>query len=182
MYVCGNVGFDHNGIIIFATQLFWPEGIINTVRDMKSSSLGSKTTTLEFLGIILPFLIIPEQLANQNVIVKVDNTGCFFRWLNRRAKGDIFASILIRALHLIGNYLSCIVHIEHLPRKSTWDALTTDRMSRDKTTTRHDRALLNSFVLPGIPNCLESWMKNPTEDWGLAYRLLLHVKKMHKMK
>ena len=179
---CGNVGFDHNGIIIFATQLFWPEGILNTVRDMKSSSLGSKTTTLEFLGIILPFLIIPEQLANQNVIVKVDNTGCFFGWINRRAKGDIFASILKSALHLISNYLCCIVHIEHLPRKSTWDALTTDRMSRNKTTTRHDRALLNSFALPGIPVCLENWMSNPTEDWGLAYRLLVHVKKMHKMK
>jgi len=103
MYVCGNVGFDHNGIIIFATQLFWPEGIINTVRDMKSSSLGSNTTTLEFLGIILPFLIIPKQLAYQNVMVKVD-TGCFFGWLNRRAKGDIYASILIHALHLISNY------------------------------------------------------------------------------
>jgi len=66
------------------------------------------------------------------VIVKVDNTGCLFGWLNRRAKGDIFDSILNRALHLISSYLSCIVHIGHLPRKSTWEALTTDRMSREK--------------------------------------------------
>lgn len=87
------------------------------------------------------------------------------------------ASILIRALHVISYYLECIIHIEHLPRKSNWDALVTDRLSREKTTTRQDRKLLNSFDLPAIPLVLVQWMESPTEDWNLPMKLLDYVKK-----
>ena len=142
----------------------------------KNSNLGSKTTTLEFLGILIPFLIIPESLKNQHVVVKVDNAGCFFGWLNKKTSGDVMASILIRTLHVIAYYLECIVHIVHLPRKSSWDAMLTDRLSREKTTTRQDRALLSSFKLPDIPLVLKQWLESPTEDWELPMKLLYYVK------
>ena len=173
---CGNIGFDSNGIIIFAYQIFWPKGILQKTLDVKMSKLGSKTTTLEFLGIIIPFLIIPKDLCNMHIVVKVDNIGCFYGWLNKKTSGDIMASILIRALHLISSYLCCIVHIEHLPRKSSWDAEIADRMSREKTTLQNDRKLLNSFNLPKVPECLWRWMEHPTEDWNLANELLCAVK------
>ena len=172
---CGNIGFDSNGIVIFAYQLFWPNGILEKTFDCKNSNLGSKTTTLEFLGIIIPFLIIPKDLCNMHIVVKVDNIGCFYGWLNKKTSGDIMASILIRALHLISSYLSCIIHIEHLPRKSSWDAEIADRLSRQKTTLRSDRKLLESFKLDKVPHCLEKWMKNPVEDWNLADELLFAV-------
>ena len=173
---CGNIGFDTQGVIVFAYQIFWPLGILEKVKDVKNSALGNKTTTLEFLGILIPFLVIPEQLKNQHIEVKVDNTGCFFGWLNKKASCDVMASILIRALHVISYYLECIIHIEHRPRKSNWDALVTDRLSREKTTTRQDRKLLNSFDLPAIPLVLEQWMDSPTEDWSLPMKLLNYVK------
>ena len=173
---CGSVGFDHNGEIIFAYQMFWPQGILEKAYDAKNSNLGSKTTTLEFLGILIPFLIIPDSLKNQHVVVKVDNAGCFFGWLNKKTSGDVMASILIRALHVIAYYLECIVHIVHLPRKSSWDAMLTDRLSREKTTTRQDRALLSSFKLPDIPLVLKQWLESPTEDWELPMKLLYYVK------
>ena len=169
---CGNVGFSGDGLIIFAYQLFWPKGVLKATRDEKNSSLGSKTTTLEFLGIIVPFLVAPDLMVNQNIVVKVDNIGCFFGWLNKHASGDVIASILIKALHLIGAYLSCQIHIEHLPRKSSWDANLVDRLSREKTTTKQDRKLLESFVLPEVPVSLMEWMKNPSEDWSLPEKLL----------
>ena len=143
--------------------------------DVKLNNLGSKTPTLEFLGILIPFLIIPKDLCNMYIVVKVDNIGCFYGWLNKKTSGDIMASILIRALHLISSYLCGIVHIEHLPRKSSWDAEVADRMSRKKTTLQNDRKLLNSFDLPKVPECLWKWMKNPTEDWNLADELLFAV-------
>ena len=118
------------GLIIFVYQLFWPPRVLSFVLDKKGSCLGNKSTTLEMLGILILFVVIPEQLVNQHVIVKVDNIACYFGWLNRHVTGDVMASILIRALHLVSPYLGCQVHEEHLPRKSTWDAHLVVRLSR----------------------------------------------------
>ena len=173
---CSSVGFSHIGTVFFACQLFWPEKVLQFASDCKGSQLGNKTTTLEFLGILLPFLLIPEHLANIHVTVKVDNIGCFFGWVNRHVTGDVMASILIRALHLISAYLGCQVHICHLPRKSSWDANLVDRLSRARSTTENDKKLLRSFPKPSLPICLAEWMKNPSEDWDLVLKLLDHVK------
>ena len=175
---CGNVGFSSDGQVIFATQVFWPEGILNVARDSKNCRLGDKTTTLEFLGILLPFLLVPESLKNQHVVVKVDNVGCYYGWLNRQVKGDKMASVLVRVLHLISAFLGCFIHIEHLPRNSSWDAMLVDRLSRSLTTTVMDRKLLASFVLPDLPDSLVSWMEDPSEDWVLPNRILAHVMSM----
>ena len=140
--------------------------------------MGNKTTTLEFLGILIPFLLIPRELMNQHVIVKVDNVGCFFGWLNRHTTEDVTASILIRALHLISAFLGSQIHIEHLPRISTWDAELVDRLSRSRTTTSADKRLLESFRLPEIPESLSKWLLDPQDDWDLALRLLEHVERL----
>ena len=172
---CGCVGFSYDGVIIFASQLFWPCEVLEGFRDSSGSLMGCKTTTLEFLGILMPFLLAPETLVNQHVIVKVDITGCFFGWQNKHTPGDETASILIRALHLISSYLGCVVHVEHLPRIFSWDDALADRLSRELSTTRQDLRLLNSFSMKDPPVCLLSWMENPEEDWLLADRLLQNV-------
>jgi len=172
---CGNIGFDNTGKIIFAKQLFWPKEILKLARDHKNCRIGDKTTTLEFLGILLPFILIPEELKNQHVIVKVDNIGCYFGWINRQVPGDKMASMLVRILHLLSAYLGCFVHIEHLPRNSSWDAELVDRLSRSLTTTVMDKKLLDSFTLPDIPSCLVGWMEEPWEDWELPNQILSYV-------
>ena len=173
---CGNIGFSFDGIVIFAYQMFWPSEIIQFASDNKMKRLGNKTTTLEFLGILIPFLVIPESLCDQHIEVKVDNSGCYFGWLNRHVKEDVLASILIRALHLISAYLGCQVHITHLPRKSTWDAMVVDRLSRSVSTTESDRRLVESFDFPKPGGALLAWMKNPREDWNLPFNLLCEVR------
>ncbi len=42
----------------------------------------------------------------------------------------------------------------------------------------NDRRLLSLFGNLQAPNVLTSWLKKPTEDWNLAYRMLDHVKDM----
>jgi hypothetical protein len=59
---CGNIGLK-DGRIFFANQLIWPEEILLHAIDEKKTRLGDKTTTLEFLGIIIPFVTIPEKLT-----------------------------------------------------------------------------------------------------------------------
>lgn len=171
----GSVGFNQSGEFIFAHQILWPSHSLKILKDSKGSRFGNKTTTLEFLGMILPFLLIPKQLKNQYIVIKVDNIGCYFGWINRYVSGDVCASILIRALHVISSYLACYVHVAHLPRVSSWEASLVDRLSRERTTTREDKKLLNSFEAMEVPLCLQEWMKSPTEDWMLPERLLRHV-------
>ncbi len=62
---------------------------------------GSKSTTLEMVGLLLPFLTIPDMLGGRHVVLQVDNIAALFGWEDKQVKGDITASILIRALHLI---------------------------------------------------------------------------------
>jgi hypothetical protein len=146
--------------------------MIKHAHDRLGKRLGAKTTTLEFIGILLPFLMIPEQLQNQHIVVKVDNGACYFGWINRSCPNDEMASILIRALHLIGAFLGSFIHIHHLPRMSNWEAQLVDRLSRSETTTSADRRLLRSFQGHKLPSPLRIWLENPREDWDLPISLL----------
>jgi hypothetical protein len=179
---CGSIGFNHEGLIIFAHQFWWPVGVLESHKDKNGKLFGCKTTTLEFLGILTPFLLIPGSLTGQHVIVKVDNTGCYYGWLNKSSPHDETASILIRALHLIEAFLQCQIHIQHLPRNSNWEAQMVDRLSRERTTTGMDKKLLRSFPSFEFPARLLAWMSNPTEDWSLPVYLLNYVENMLKDK
>jgi hypothetical protein len=171
---CGNIGFNEDGVYIFAKQVFWPSEFLEQ-KDSEGAQYGQKTTTLEFFGILLPFLLIPEQLVNRYIVVKMDNSACYFGWINRHSAGDATASIFIRTLHMISITLNCDIHIEHLPRMSSWEAQLVDRISRKKTTLNSDRDLLCSFALPDLPDCLKDWLKCPVENWGLCSELLAYV-------
>ena len=172
---CGNIGFSPDGQVIFAAQCLWPQGSLEWARDYQGKRVGDKTTTLEFMGMLLPFLLVPETLINQHVVVKVDNVGCYYGWLNRQVAGDAMACLFIRALHLISAFLGCQVHVAHLPRCQTWEARVVDQLSREDTTVGPVRALLQSFQLRPYPRCLVQWMENPRQDWDLPMQLLRFV-------
>ena len=172
----GGVGFDEEGVVILAFQHIWSENLVCVLEDEKGVRFGHKTTTLEMLGLLIPFLLIPERLLNQHLVFKVDNLSCIFGWENRSVKGDVSASIIVRTILIISAYLSSHVHVEHLPRVATWEAEAVDRLSRLKTTTENDRRLLKSFGSLTIPSVLMNWLENPTDDWKLPEKLLSYVK------
>lgn len=173
---CGNIGFNYDGIIIFAKQIFWEKETILKARDENLKRIGNKTTFLEFVGILLPFVCCPSLVSGKHIIVKVDNIGCFYGWLNKHCAGDELASIAIRTLHLLAAFLSCEVHIEHLPRVSSWDAMLADRLSRERTTTFNDLKLLNSFPVTKLPDSLTQWLKSPEENWNVPFDVLNEIK------
>jgi hypothetical protein len=173
----GCAGFDVTGTICFVLQLFWTPEMFTAI-DQKGASFGCKTTTLEMMGLIIPFLCCPHLVGGQHVVLKVDNLGCYYGWENKKVKNDTCASILIRSLILISSFLSCYIHIEHLPRLSSWDAQLCDRVSREKSTLNSDKQLLDSFGNPVAPQVLRDWLKQPAEDWELCNFLLEHVKNL----
>jgi hypothetical protein len=143
--------------------------------DEKGAMLKNKTTTLEMIGVLLPFLQIPEHLKNQHIVVKVDNIGCFFGWENLSVQGDNHASILTRTLYLVSSFLGCGIHLQHLPRMSSWNAQLADRLSWESTTTWADRELLRAHKARKISKARQNWLKDRTEDFSLATRILEEV-------
>jgi hypothetical protein len=172
----GNVGFCEEGRVIFAHQFLWPEWFITCAIDENGIRYGDKTTTLEIIGLLFPFVMVPELLINQHVLLKVDCFGTVFGMWNRHSKGDRTASMFIRAVYLIAAYLGCTVHVQQLPRVSDWGAEVTDRLSRKVTTTRQDFRLVGAFMNRSLPVCLLHWFENPSVDWCLPMHLLQHVK------
>jgi hypothetical protein len=108
----GGVGFDEEGCIINSFQFFWESDFISW-KDEKGSSMGSKTTTLEMIGILLHILLLPSLLLRQNVVFVTDNLACVYGWENKCVKHDVCASIIVRAIHLISVFLECNVFICH---------------------------------------------------------------------
>jgi hypothetical protein len=62
--------------------------------------------------------------------MKVDNLACEYGYANHYMKGDVCASILIRAFHLRAEYLGSVLHVGHIPRRSSWKSSTADNLSR----------------------------------------------------
>ena len=173
-----SVGFNENGNFIFAQQMYWPEFMIVHKKDEKGVRFGDKSTTLEMIGVILPFLSIPKLLCNQHVVMGVDNIACIHGWENKSLKGEITASIVIRALHLISSLLGSVIHLRHVPRKSDWESNLVDRMSRKKSTSLDDRRLLASFCHLSPPPVLREWICDPSEDWSFPIRIMNFVKSL----
>ncbi len=72
---CGIIGLDEQGDTLIAHQIFWPRDFIEKKKDGKGAKFGDKTSTLEVIGVILPFLLIPEKLRNQHIVCGVDCMG-----------------------------------------------------------------------------------------------------------
>jgi hypothetical protein len=93
-------------------------------------------------------------------------------------KGDEYASILIRAAHLISGYLGSIIHVIHCPRRSSWESKMVDNFTREKITSFLEQQILSRYRNLKIPAAITSWMNNPTNDWDLPMKLLYHVMSM----
>ncbi len=99
---------DEQGDTLIANQIFWPRDFIEKKKDGKGAKFGDKTSTLEVIGVILPFLLIPEKLRNQHIVCGVDCMGVVYGWEIKKVKGDTCASRYFKALHIIEAYLGTI--------------------------------------------------------------------------
>jgi hypothetical protein len=170
----GCIGFNEQGEIISAFQYFWKFSFV-AWKDSKGAEMGSKTTTLEMIGLLCNVLLNIDVIRNQHVVLLTDNIACYYGWISRSVKEDITASILIRCIGLLAAFVGSQFHVVHLPRLSNWEGQVVDRLSRSSTTTRWDRNLLASFKDQRLPRCLELWLESPSEDWSLPVRLLNEI-------
>jgi hypothetical protein len=161
--------------IWFVCRGSWPDAVYTAV-DEKGARLASKMTTLEAVGLLLPLLTVPHVLAGYHVVLGVDNLGVVFGWRNGGCKGDRWASILIRALHIVAAFLNITVHVHHVPRLSSAAAVMADSLTRSSTATAEVWAQATGAQAHSAPAPLWRWLADPQDDWELGFKLVNHLK------
>jgi hypothetical protein len=174
-----SLGMDNSENIWFCARLTWPMHFLLQARDTKDHAYGCKSSTLEAIGAMLPFLCCPSTIAGNEIILLTDNEAIIHGWDSRKVKNDVSASIILRAIHIISFYLGCSVELRHLPRMSNDMAKLADRLTRSSTTGRPQLAAIADTSSLPVPHQLLDWLRNPTEDWTLPIRLLSYVKSIY---
>ncbi len=175
----GGMGTNSNGSVIFAQRMWWNSEFIRSCRDEKSVRYGEKTTKLETMGLLLPFLAIPSHLVNslnKHIVLRVDNLGTVYGLSNHSCAGDKASLVLIKSINLLVALLGSAIHVEHLLHRSDWEARMVDDISREKTTDEYQRIMLARFSHLDEPSILKAWMKNLMPNWDLTTQIIQLVK------
>jgi hypothetical protein len=150
----------------------WGMHLLDEARDSRGHYFGSKTTLLEAVGVLLPFVCVPELLRGRHLVFKVDNKAVVYGWKNGGVKFDCEASIVLRAVHLLASYLGATVHVMHQPRRSDDWSILVDNLSRKSTTTEEDKQRVAGASQSKLTGQLKEWLEEPGEDWDLPMKLL----------
>jgi len=164
-----------DGSVDWSCTLIWPVFFLEEARDEKGRFFGSKTTTLEAIGILIPFIVIPERLSARHVLFYTDNIAVVYGWQSKGVKNDSSATLIIRSIALMAAFLGSTVHIIHVPRMSNKGASLADSLSRSGP----ESAFLHGTTIkpdsPAASGFLWSWLANPTPDYNLPFNLLLEL-------
>ena len=155
------------------TRLSWPEDLLTEQKDEKGCHFGSKSTTLESIGVLLPFLTFPDKIQNKQLVFRVDNTAVLWGWKSGYVNKDDTASEVLKCVRCLAGYLGARVFIEHVGRMSTEMASLADEMFRreislSETTNR----ALRQAEFRVVKGFLLNWLKNPCAGWDLCNELL----------
>jgi hypothetical protein len=139
---------------------------------------GSKSATLETVGLILPFVTNPLELTGQHIVLGVDNLSVVYACQKRYCKNDPETSLLIRVLHVIEAYLHCKIYVTHVWRLSMRVATLADCLSRESTSQPDALAAMSGVPISRPWGVLGSWLEKPVLNWNLPLEILNDVKKL----
>ena len=115
------------------SRLSWPKDFL-AAKDERGVEFGRKSTTLESVGLLIPFLAFPEKVAGKHVIFHIDNKAVHYGWERGGVKNDAVASEVLRTVHVLASYLGCHVYVNHVLRISNEMADLADELSRRSVT------------------------------------------------
>jgi len=165
------IGGTNEDDIWFWAKVRWPFEFIAEARDEYGKFFGSKSTTLESIGLLLPFLAVPELVTGKYLIFHVDNIAVVHGWQKGRIKNDAAANSIIKIVNVIAAYCGTRIAVKHVPRNSTELAELADELSRS------DRLAVK---IPGrrlaYSPALCDWFREPSSSNQLLSRLLREIK------
>jgi hypothetical protein len=77
----------HGGEALKTATMSWPGNLLMGQKSINGSYFGTKSGTLEAVGLILPFVSYPTDL-------QVDNTSLIYGWEKHYCKNDAETSLL----------------------------------------------------------------------------------------
>jgi len=167
------LGGENTEDIWMGGKITWPEGLLTRTKDEKGVDFGSKSTTLEAMGLLIPFLLKPEAIAGRHVLFKIDNIAVHYGWDNGYVKNDKTATEVLKCVAYIAGFIGCTVYVEHVPRNSDEMAELVDELSRRKDSKkRHINEKLENIEYKEVESVVKSWLKNP-EARGKLTRMLI---------
>jgi hypothetical protein len=173
----GVASVGHDGEKITAVGILrWPDCLLIGQKSSTGAYFGTKSATLEMVGLLIPFLTNPAVLKGKHVMLQVDNKAVVFGWRKKYSVKDPETSLLLRTLHVIEAYLECKIYVSHLRRLSTKIAALADSLSRESTTTAETIAALAGVPRSTPQGALTEWLKEPLMDWDLPLKILSDVK------
>ena len=159
-------------------RLSWPAGLLTVVNNEKGCSSGCKSTTLEAVGLLLPFVAFPDKVKGRNIVFKVDNLAVIYGWYKGYVKNNKSASEVLKAVHYLSGMLGTTVNVEHVDRVSNEMVELAHELSR-RLDSRSDvsREALKAAKRGCVGRYLSEWLKNPTEGRSLCKELLKELGK-----
>ena len=158
----------------------WPKHLLTGQRSRSGRYFGSKSGTLEAVGLLLPALTDPGRLTGRHVVLEVDNLGVVFGWKKKHSKEDPETSLLLRCLHVLEARLACKFYVQHVKRCSTKMAELADKLTRTSTTDEECWKALATAERKELTGELAEWLTKPVVDWELPEKLCIEVGKLLK--
>ena len=155
-------GTNLDDIWIWA-RLTWPVALLTELRDSSGKFFGCKSTTLESIGLLIPFVAFPDQVQGRHILFKVDNIAVHYGWENGYVKYDSTANEILKCVHLLSAHLGVSVYVEHVPRMSDDMASLADELSRRESPKDHKlRKVLRESEERKVEGYLLHWLQNPS--------------------
>ena len=150
-------------------RLAWPVGFLDEQKDEKGTSFGCKSTTLEAVGMLLPFLAFPEKVRGRNVVFRIDNMAVLFGWYHGFVKNDKSASEILKCVHYLSGINGTVVNVDHVDRVSDDMAKLADELSRrDQSTDMRACLALQKAERGFVTGSTLTWLKNTSEKIDLV--------------
>jgi hypothetical protein len=169
------VGYEKDQIK-WVGDVRWPKHLLIGQKSKLGKYFGSKSTTLETVGLLLPLIIRPRTIYGQYVILHVDNIAVVYAWKKKYCSADPETSLLIRCLHVLEAFLECKLYVRHMKRMSNPVAKIADGLTRQSTLTPELQNLLENVPCGKLNGPLMDWLENPILDWDLPLKIVTHVK------
>lgn len=155
----------------------WPETFLNHDKDEYGKHFGSKSTTLESIGLLLPLVIFPEHVKGRSLLFMVDNNAVVYGWETGRVKEDQTATEVLKAVSYISAFLGCRIYVSHIDRISNEMATAADKLSRRTLVSRDEEyEWLAGKEARGSCSNLLTWLKNPVSGTSLCRIIIDQIK------
>ena len=154
-------------------KINWPEGLITGLKDEKGVPFGCKSTFLESVGILIPFLICPEAIVGRDVTFRIDNKAVMYGWNTGYVKCDKSASEVLRCAAYLAAYTGTTIRVEHVPRVSDKMSELADELSRKEEPEQSTvKEILQEVNYKEVDGRVLEWLKNPCSGRNLTSLLL----------